>query len=149
MTEDIRVKIEEYLEGSPFVVFMGLQLVDMDPSKGVLSFRMELRPEFERSAKHDGRWHGGVISALADTAGNFALIMLHEAPPPTINIRIDYLRPVTGQFVVATALVRKSGRTIAFIDIEITNENGDLVAIGRANYATVGLFIKSSKEAVL
>jgi len=140
---------ERYLRGSPFVAFMGLELTLLDPALGRLALRMPLRPEFERSAGHTGRWHGGVISALADTTGDFALIMLHDAPPPTINIRVDYLRPITGPSVTATATVRKAGRSIAFVDIDITSEDGELVAIARANYATASLQPPRKKEAGL
>ena len=119
----------------------------LDPAAGVLTMRMPLRPEFERSAGHTGRWHGGVISALADTVGDFALIMLHDAPPPTINIRVDYLRPIAGSSVTATATVRKTGRSISFVDIDITTRDGTLVAIARANYATSALQPRQEKEA--
>ncbi|KAB0268049.1 PaaI family thioesterase [Microvirga brassicacearum] len=139
MTSPTAPDLERWLRQSPFVAFMGLELASADPAEGKLALRMKLKPEFERSAGASGRWHGGVISALADTAGNFALIMVHGAPPPTVNIRIDYLRPIMGEAVIATALVRKTGRSIAFVDIDIHSEDGSLVAIGRANYATSGL----------
>lgn len=147
MTAALQSDIQAYLRKSPFVAFMGLELAHLDLQADILALRMPLKPEFERSAGHTGRWHGGVISALADTAGDFALIMLYNAPPPTINLRIDYLRPITGPSVIATATVRKTGRTIAFVDIDITTEDGVLVAIARANYATVGLQPSSAKEA--
>ncbi len=146
MTSPLRSKLERYLRESPFVAFMGLELASFDPSAGTLALTMRLKPEFERSAGHTGRWHGGVVSALIDTAGDFALIMTHDAPPPTINIRVDYLRPITGRSITATATIRKSGRSVAFVDIDVTTEDGVLVAIGRANYATVGLQTSPGKE---
>lgn len=146
MTSPLRSKLERYLRESPFVAFMGLELASFDPPAGTLALAMRLKPEFERSAGHTGRWHGGVVSALIDTAGDFALIMTHDAPPPTINIRVDYLRPITGRTITATATIRKSGRSVAFVDIDVTTEDGVLVAIGRANYATVGLQTSPGKE---
>lgn len=146
MTPVQSADIERYLRGSPFVAFMGLELALLDPAAGRLALRMPLRPEFERSEGQTGRWHGGVISALADTAGDFALIMLHDAPPPTINIRVDYLRPITGPSVTATATVRKTGRSVAFVDIDITTQDGALVAVARANYATSALQPPQKKE---
>lgn len=131
-------QIETYLKTSPFVAFMGLELAHLDPVAGRLALKMGLRPEFERSAGQTGRWHGGLISALADTAGDFALIMTESAPPPTVNIRVDYLRPAAGPSLTATATVRKAGRSIAFVDVEIATADGTLVAIARANYATAG-----------
>ena len=146
MTSTQRLKLERFLRESPFVAFMGLELASFDPPAGTLALKMRLKPEFERSAGHTGRWHGGVVSALIDTAGDFALIMSHDVPPPTINIRIDYLRPITGQSITATATIRKTGRSVAFVDIDVVTENGTLVAIGRSNYATVGLQTSPGKE---
>ena len=146
MTTPLKTKLEGYLRGSPFVAFMGLELTALDPTAGRLALTMRLRPEFERSAGHTGRWHGGAVAALADTAGDFALIMSHDAPPPTINIRLDYLRPITGPSVTATATVRKAGRTVSFVDIDVTTQDGALVAIARANYATAGMQASSGKE---
>ncbi|MFB9949620.1 PaaI family thioesterase [Rhizobium puerariae] len=133
------VDLQPWLAKSPFVAFLGLEIVAADPDAGELVMQMRFRPEFGRSSGGGERWHGGVISALADTAGDFALIMLHGAAPPTVNLRIDYLRPIVGVAVTARVKVRKTGRSIAFVDIDIHGEDGTLVAIARGNYATVGL----------
>ena len=51
-----------------------------------------MRPEFERG-KGTGQWHGGPIAAIIDTVGDYALIMALRRGLPTINFRVDYLRP--------------------------------------------------------
>ncbi|CAH1687253.1 PaaI family thioesterase [Hyphomicrobiales bacterium] len=132
-------EVSGWLARSPFIAFLGLELHEMDPAAGTLTLRMALKPEFERSAGSTGRWHGGVVSAMIDTAGDVALIMLHGAAPPTINVRVDYLRPIVGEALTARATIRKSGRSIAFVDIDVFGPDGALVAIGRANYAMNGL----------
>lgn len=129
-----RADLESWLARSPFVAFLGLELVAFDPVKQTIDFRMRLRPELERSAG-SGRVHGGVVSALIDTVGNFAVIMLRGIAPPTLNLRIDYLRPASTATLTARGVVRRLGRTIAFVDVDVLDNAGDLVAIGRANYA--------------
>ncbi|HKF63882.1 MAG TPA: PaaI family thioesterase [Dongiaceae bacterium] len=58
---------------------------------------------------------------------------------PTINLRIDYLCPAGGDTLTATASVRRAGRTIGVVDIDVTDTAGRLVAIGRGCYSmTVG-----------
>lgn len=141
-----RADIEAWLDRSPFVSFLGLSVLDADPAAPALTMRMPLRPEFLRTAGAADRWHGGVIAALIDTVGDFALIMLHGAAPPTVNMRIDYLRPIVGAFVTATATVRKTGRSIGFVDVDVRAPDGELVAIGRANYATSGLPQPAAQE---
>ena len=51
-----------------------------------------MRPEFERGAG-TGQWHGGPMAAIIDTVGDYALIMALRRGLPTINFRVDYLRP--------------------------------------------------------
>src|SRR6202040_3441913 len=80
-------------------------------------------------------FHGGVIASLIDVAGDFALVMLVGGGVPTINLRIDYLRPAGGDNLRATASVRRAGRTIGVVDIDVTDGSDRLVAIGRGCYS--------------
>jgi uncharacterized protein (TIGR00369 family) len=97
--------------------------------------RAAMRPEFERG-RGTGQWHGGPIAAIIDTVGDYALVMLLGRPLPTVNFRIDYLRPAINTVLTITGRVRRSGRLIGVVDIDVVNEAGQLVAIGRATYAT-------------
>jgi uncharacterized protein (TIGR00369 family) len=128
-------EITAWLGRSPFVAFMGLTLVDLGADG--LSLGMDFRPEFGRSPGSEPRWHGGVVAALIDTAGDFALIAMTGSAPPTVNFRVDYLRPAVGARLTATARIRKAGRWIGFVDVDVIDPDGRLVAIGRANYAVV------------
>ena len=96
-----------------------------------------MRPEFERG-RGSGQWHGGPIAAVIDTVGDYALVMLLGRPLPTINFRVDYLRPAVNTALTATARVRRNGRTVGVVDVDVVNDAGALVAIGRAAYATAG-----------
>jgi uncharacterized protein (TIGR00369 family) len=55
---------------------------------------------------------------------------------PTINFRVDYLRPAMTARLTATATVRRAGRTVAIVDIDVEDGEGRLVAVGRGCYAT-------------
>jgi len=136
MTVTTDVELGRWLRRSPFVSFLGAELVSMDPAAATLSLRSKLRPEFERSATTSARWHGGVISALADTASAFALIMMRSVAAPTVNIRVDYLRPAIGEAMTATAVVRRAGKSMTFVDVDIHADDERLVAVARANFAT-------------
>ena len=63
--------------------------------------------------------------------------MLLGGGVPTINIRIDYLKPAVGDALVAVSRVRRTGRTVTVVDIDVLNEQDTLVAIGRGTYATL------------
>src|SRR5690349_22308003 len=97
------------LDNSPFISFLGLKVTEADPAKERVTMRCEMRPEFERG-RGTGQWHGGPIAAIVDTVGDYALVMLLGRPLPTVNFRIDYLRPAINTALVVTATVRRNGR---------------------------------------
>jgi uncharacterized protein (TIGR00369 family) len=130
-----RQQIQKRLVDSPFNAFLGLEVVSADPEKPELVMRLMIRPEFERLAG-TGQWHGGPIAAAIDIVGDYALAMLLGKPLPTINLRVDYLRPGKGTLTLV-ARIRRSGKTVGVVDIEVLGETGELVAIGRANYSMV------------
>jgi uncharacterized protein (TIGR00369 family) len=129
-----RQQIQERLLHSPFNAFLDLEVVSADPGKLELVMRLKMRPELERLAG-SGQWHGGPIAAAIDIAGDYTLAMLLGNPLPTINLRVDYLRPGKGTLTFV-ARVRRNGKTVGVVDVEVLNETGELVAIGRANYST-------------
>ncbi len=94
-----------------------------------------MRAEFERIAG-SGQWHGGPLAAVIDTVGDYALVMSVGRPLPTINFRVDYLRPAMNTALTATARVRRAGRSVGVVDVDVTDSTGNLVAIGRASYST-------------
>jgi len=131
------MQLQERLAHSTFIDFMGLTVISTDPTKEEVVMRAPMRPEFERG-KGSGQWHGGPMAAVIDTVGDFALVMLLGRALPTINFRVDYLRPAINTALVVTARVRRNGKTVGVVDIDVANETGQLLAIGRATYATAG-----------
>ena len=127
--------VQALLDASPFIAFSGLTVVSADAEKGEITMRAPFRPEFERKAGTD-QWHGGPIAAVIDTVGDFALGMLLGRGLPTVNFRVDYLRPAINTALVAKAVVRRNGRSIGVADVDVFNDAGVLLAIGRASYAT-------------
>jgi uncharacterized protein (TIGR00369 family) len=128
-------ELQRRLAQSAFINFLNLTVLTADPANEQVVMRAEMRPEFER-LKGSGQWHGGPIAAVIDTVGDYALVMLLGRPLPTVNFRVDYLRPAIGTALVVTARVRRNGRLVGVVDVDVENEAGQLCAIGRATYAT-------------
>jgi len=128
-------QLQERLAHSAFIDSLRLTVLAAEPEKQQVVMRAEMRPEFERG-RGTGQWHGGPIAAIIDTVGDYALVMLLGRPLPTVNFRVDYLRPAIDTALIVTATVRRSGKLVAIVDIDVANETGQLVAIGRATYAT-------------
>lgn len=126
--------IQTIFERSPFISFLGLKVLGVDHGKSTFSARMPLRPELERRAGTK-QFHGGPIASFIDTVGDFAIGMMVGSGVPTINLRIDYLRPSVGDHLDATAIVRRAGKTTAVVDIDVFGPDGKLVAVGRGTYS--------------
>ena len=129
-------ELQAMLDNSPFIHFLGLQMVEADPAQELVTMSCAFRPEFERGAG-TGMWHGGPIAAIIDTVGDYALIMSVRRPLPTINFRVDYLRPAIKTGLVSTAKVRRAGKSVGVVDVDVFNDQKALVAIGRATYSTL------------
>jgi uncharacterized protein (TIGR00369 family) len=129
-------ELQAMLDRSPFISFMGLKITEADPAKELITMSCAMRPEFERGAG-TGQWHGGPIAAIIDTVGDYALIMALRRGLPTINFRVDYLRPAIKTGLVTTARVRRAGKSVGVVDVDVFNEQKALVAVGRAAYSTL------------
>ena len=129
-------EIQGFLDRSPFIAFSQTKVVRADPEAETLECVTPMRPEFERQAG-TGQWHGGPIAAVIDTVGDFALAMAVGKPLPTVNFRVDYLRPAINTALHAVAVVRRQGKTFGTVDIDVFNDARVLLAIGRATYAIV------------
>ncbi|MGO4395363.1 PaaI family thioesterase [Variovorax sp. M-6] len=126
--------IESWLKQSPFIAFMNLEVVSVDAQGGEVAMKMPMRAEFERGGGIGGQFHGGPIAALIDTVGDFAVAVVVKGGVPTINFRVDYLRPSTGTHLLAKARTRRVGRTVGVVDIDVFDDQGRLTAVGRGCY---------------
>jgi uncharacterized protein (TIGR00369 family) len=110
--EEMRRRLQESNTAKQF----GFVLVEAKRGKVIL--QMIVR---ERHLQVHGVVHGGVLAALADTAGGLAAYM---ACPPgtrvaTIEMKINYLEAVEGGSVTAEANVVRIGRHIAVVDCDV------------------------------
>lgn len=128
--------LNDAIDSSPFITFSGLKVVSVDAEAGEVVVTMPSRPEFLR-AGDDDMFHGGPIASLIDTAGDFAIAIGVGGVVPTINFRVDYLRPARGAELKAVAKVRKAGRTVGLADVDVYDAAGKLCAVGRGCYSGV------------
>jgi uncharacterized protein (TIGR00369 family) len=134
-TGDVGALMREMLGGSGgFHGFLKMELVAHDAESGAVTIKAPWRAEYERGAG-SRQWHGGPIAALIDIAGDFALVAKIGRGIPTINLRIDYLRPAVATDLIAKARTLRAGKSVGVVDIEISDDAGRLVAVGRGSYS--------------
>jgi uncharacterized protein (TIGR00369 family) len=129
-------RLREEIEGPPFHHVLRPEAIDVDPENGAVTIRLAFRDELAR-ARGDRAFHGGVVASLIDLAGHAAVAVKIGRMAPTIDLRIDYLRPADGDALMAHAKLLKAGRTVARVDIEILDTQGRTVALGRGTFSTV------------
>ncbi|MEM9170912.1 MAG: PaaI family thioesterase [Pseudomonadota bacterium] len=127
--------LQAMLDASPAIAFLQIRVDAFDASAAEVSLSMPMRPEVER-APASGMFHGGPVASLIDTAGDFAVAVAVGGGVPTMNLRVDYLRPCTGERLLATGKARRVGKSVAVVDIDVTDAKGRLCAIGRGAYAS-------------
>lgn len=84
----------------------------------------------ERHWNPMGTVHGGVLCDIADAAMGIAYATKLEEGESftTVEIKMNYLRPVWKARLRATAHIVKKGRKIGLVECDVTDEKGNLVA---------------------
>lgn len=127
-------QLQALADASPFIRHCQMEVISADASAGVVKMRMPLLPHLRRDASV-AQFHGGPVASLIDTAGDFAVALAVGGGVPTINFRVDYLRPSSGDHLLAVATARRVGRTVGVADVDVFDDQGRLTAIGRATYS--------------
>lgn len=106
---------------------LGWQLEEVDPDAGTISVRYDVRRDFLNTM---GNVQGGFIAAMLDEAMGPALIA--TLPPgqfaPTLEMKVSYLEPVGVGPVWAHGRIVKRGSTTAFVEGELVDEAGTVLA---------------------
>ena len=107
-----------------------------DADDGIVEILLRHRPEFQR-VRGEPAFHGGVIASLIDLTAHAAAAVKIGHMAPNVDLRIDYMRPAANTDLHAKGMVRRAGRTLAVVDVEVANDEGKLIAIGRGILSTV------------
>lgn len=126
--------IIEEINGCPYYQLLGMKVLEMDAGRARLEMRVE-----EKLLQIYGTVHGGATASLADSAVAVALISAssHGEKAFTVELKVNFLAPVTRGRLIAEATLFQHGRTIAAGDVEVRDDRGRLVAKGIATYVPV------------
>ena len=77
-----------------------------------------------------GTLHGGILCDIADAAMGiaFASTLADNESFTTIELKINFLRPVREARLRAEGRVIHRGRTVGYVECDIADENGKLIA---------------------
>src|SRR5256885_9589367 len=109
----------------PVSRLIGFALKSIEPGHAV--FEMEVD---ERHHNPMGTLHGGIYCDLADAAMGYAYAATLEEGETftTIELKINFLRAVRKATLTAEARVVKAGSTLGYVECEVKDQAGKLVA---------------------
>ncbi len=119
----------------PYVKLLGMKVVALAEGYARVTISVDQRLDSRNQVLH-----GGVLSSLADSAVAMAVftIIKPTQKPVTIELNINYLKPLQGEQAIAEARIISKGRTIIVGDVDITDDTGRMIAKSRATYAVLG-----------
>jgi uncharacterized protein (TIGR00369 family) len=129
----LRNKLKASLENQeglpPIMKTLGMKLLEANEGKAVLSMKVDSR--FHNPM---GTLHGGIMTDLADASMGVALMSTlgDDESFTTLELKMNFLRPVYEGEITAEAKVVHRGRTIALVESIIKNDQGKEVARGIA-----------------
>jgi len=125
----LRAASEGLVETPPAAALLGWKALSLEP--GRVRVRYTAKPEF---ANPQGAIQGGFLAAMLDDAMGPALFTLLAAEDfaPTIEMKVNFVRPArTGPIVAEGSVVHKTS-SIAFLEGKLETDEGDLIATATA-----------------
>ena len=109
----------------PIATLIGFSLAAVEPGRAVIEFEAT-----ERHANPMGTVHGGVLADIADAAMGMAYASeLQEGETfTTLELKVNFTRPVWTGKLRAEGRVLSAGRTIGLVECDVRDANDRLVA---------------------
>lgn len=134
MLEHLQAMVRGEIPAPPVARLVGFTMVSIERGRAV--FRLEVD---ERHANPMGTLHGGIICDIADAALGCAWgSTLGEGESyTTVELKINYMRPVWKATLTAEGRVIGGGRTVGLTECSVTDEQGRLVAHATSTLMTL------------
>lgn len=130
--------LQRILDGSeaapPVSQLVGFRMVAAD--EGRVTFELDAGPQH---SSPPGTLHGGILCDLADAAMGCAVVsvLADGASFATVELKINFLKPVWSARLTAVGSIIKAGRTLSLCECRITDEGGSLVAYATSTQMTL------------
>ena len=125
MLERMQNVLKEQAPPPPIATLIGFSLASVEPGETVIEFEAA-----ERHANPMGTLHGGVFCDIADAAMAMAYASTLEEGESftTLELKLNFLKPVWTGKLQARGRVVSRGRTVGLAECDVTDDRGRLVA---------------------
>jgi uncharacterized protein (TIGR00369 family) len=110
---------------APVMELIGFRLTEIEEGRATV--------EFEAGPQHAnpmGTLHGGILCDIADAAMGlaYASTLVEGESFTTLELKINFLKPIWNGKLIAKGRIAKGGRTIGLVECDVLDEQGKLVA---------------------
>jgi uncharacterized protein (TIGR00369 family) len=125
LPDDIRKMINGDIQMPPVAKLIGFNLTSMQPGQAVIELETT-----DRHANPMGTLHGGILCDIADAVMGIAYASLLQEGETftTLELKINFLKPVWKAKLQAEGRVVSSGKTIGLVECDVIDEKHRLVA---------------------
>lgn len=120
---DFRTRVKN--DDVPVARLIGFEAREIGEGRAIVTLAAE-----PQHANPMGTLHGGILCDIADAAMGmaFASTLAPDESFTTVEMKINFLRPVWRAQLKAKGIVVQRGRTIGLVECDITDEEKRLVA---------------------
>lgn len=131
-----RAAVAQLMPATPYLAGLGVVIERYEPDD------VTLRLPFRADLTNDGvAYHGGVISAVMDSAGAAAAWSNHDftkgVRASTVSMAIQYVSAAKSSDLICHARAVRRGKELTFTEITATDADGKIVAHGVQTYRIV------------
>jgi uncharacterized protein (TIGR00369 family) len=125
LLDRVRAMIAGTAPQPPVADLIGFRVVEVEKDRAV--FALDAGPQH---ANPMGTLHGGILCDLADAAMGIAYASTLEEGETftTLELKINFFKPIWTARLTATARIVKRGRTVGMTECDVVDEKGSLVA---------------------
>lgn len=125
MQETLQKLVRGEIPPPPIAQLIGFRVVSIQNGEAVAEFEAT-----ERHANPMGTLHGGVLCDVADAAMGmaFASTLQENESFTTLELKINFLKPIWNAKLRAFGRVVKSGKTVGLVECDVLDEQDQLVA---------------------
>ena len=122
-------QIEKFVRGEipppPVARLVGFKLTSVQPGEAIVELEAG-----EVHANPMGTLHGGVLCDIADAAMGLAYAAALDDGESftTLELKINFLKPVWKAKLRAIGRVIKQGKTVGLVECDVTDDKGNLIA---------------------
>ena len=134
LNPDLLKEIYDQVNNCPYFQLLSMELKGLDWGTSHLE-----APVKQKHMQPYGMVHGGVCASIIDAACFWAAWtkMDRDARLTTVELKVNYLAPISEGLLIAKGKSIKTGRTLCLSEATVENEKGTIIAHGTSTLMVI------------